>query len=248
MIDVVALVDLDDTLFQTLRKRPADVPEAALSTMAVDRAGAPLGFATPRQASFLRWLVQGARLVPVTARSLEALRRVKLSYAEAICAHGGLILDENGEPDAEWHAEMAAAGKRCVGTLERLADEARARAAATGVALHVRVLGERGTPLYLVLKSPTSEEAALHQVVDGLETPAGWRRHLNGNNVAYLPPHLGKAHAVERLLRTLRPRFPYAAFVGVGDSHTDADFMALCDFALTPCGSQLAGALFARVS
>ena len=38
----IALVDLDDTLFQTLRKCPADVPRERLTVMAVARDGAPV--------------------------------------------------------------------------------------------------------------------------------------------------------------------------------------------------------------
>ena len=66
------------------------------------RDGAPLSYATPRQMDFLAWLAEMAFVVPVTARSRDALDRVRIRYDAAICAHGGLILDADGTPDAAW--------------------------------------------------------------------------------------------------------------------------------------------------
>ncbi len=60
-----------------------------------------------------------------------------------------------------------------------------------------------------------------------------------------MPPFLGKAHAVARLLPRLRQAHPEAPILGFGDSLTDAPFMALCDYAVTPTGSQLAARLLA---
>jgi hypothetical protein len=237
----IVLVDLDDTLFQTLRKRPSDVPEDALSPLAFDREGAPLSFATPSQTKFLQWLSQDALVVPVTARSREALSRVRIAYSAAICAHGGVLLDEDGSPDAAWSAEMAAAAEPVVATLRQLAEHARASARESGCTLEPRILEEDGVALYLVLKHPEADEAALSRVANAVErrTPAGWTIHRNGNNVAFLPPHLGKHHAVARLLPRLRRRCPDSPVIGVGDSTTDAAFMSLCDWAMTPRGSQL---------
>ena len=72
--------------------------------------------------------------------------------------------------------------------------------------------------------------------------PANWTLHRNGNNVAFMPPFLGKDRAVASFLPALRDRFPTAPVIGIGDSLTDAPYMALCDFAMTPAGSQLARA------
>ena len=72
--------------------------------------------------------------------------------------------------------------------------------------------------------------------------------HRNGNNAAFLPPFLGKEHAVAYLLPELRRRHPDAPVIGIGDSLTDAPFMQLCDFAMMPAGSQLAAAAFARAA
>ena len=237
----VVLVDLDDTLFQTLLKRPADVPEHALTPAAAGRDGAALSFSTPRQVRFLQWLSQEALVIPVTARSRDALSRVRIPHTFAVCAHGGVLLDHSGSPDAQWAAKMAAAAASTQDTLEALSEHARQAVAESGCGTEPRILTEDGVALYLVLKHPKADETALARAADAVATqvPAGWTVHRNGNNAAFLPPHLGKHHAVARLLPKLRERHPEAPLVGVGDSITDAPFMALCDWAMTPRGSQL---------
>ena len=87
MIRAIALVDLDDTLFQTLRKCPPDVPADRLTPLGFARDGSPLSYATPRQMQFLEWLAETTHLVPVTARSLDALRRARIPFRAAVCAH-----------------------------------------------------------------------------------------------------------------------------------------------------------------
>jgi hypothetical protein len=237
----IALVDLDDTLFQTLRKCPPDVPEGALTPLGFARDGSPLSYATPRQMSFIAWLSETALLVPVTARSRDALERVRIGFDAAICAHGGMVLARDGRPEPEWERHIADAAAPHADLLAQLAE--RARDAEPG--LSVRILTEDGGPgLYLLLKHPGWDEAALGRGVDALRphVPADWTIHRNGNNAAFLPPYLGKRHAVAWLLPRLRALHPDAPVIGIGDSLTDAPFMALCDYAMMPTGSQLSAA------
>jgi hypothetical protein len=246
MSRVIALVDLDDTLFQTRRKCPPHFSDEALTPLGFARDGSALSFATPQQMSFLDWLAETAHLVPVTARSLDAFRRVRLRHTGAICAHGGLILDEAGRPDADWHSSMAAHAHGHAPALNALSAAIAERASAAREPIAVRVLAEAELPLYVLAKHVGADAEALHALVDAAvpDLPPGWTRHSNGNNVALLPPFLGKQHAVGHLLPPLRARFPDAAVIGIGDSRTDAPFMALCDFAMLPTGSQLAERLF----
>lgn len=244
MTRVIALVDLDDTLFQTRRKCPADVDEGRLAPMGYARDDSPLSFATPRQMNFLQWLGETTRLIPVTARSLDALRRVRLPHGAAICAHGGVMLRDCGTPDPDWANRMRVAAAEVAPVLAGLV-EAIARAAGTEP-VSVRILTEADTPLYVLAKHDSADEAALSAVLDAAvpEPPAGWTVHRNGNNAAYLPPHLGKEKAVAALLPRLRAEHPDATVIGIGDSLTDAPFMSLCDFAVLPARSQLAEKLF----
>lgn len=246
----IALVDLDDTLFQSLRKCPPDVPAAALSALGFARDGAPLGYATPRQMNFLAWLAEMALVVPVTARSREALDRVRIPYDAAICAHGGLILASDGTPDAAWSAHIAREAAPYRSVLAELVEAARAAAGERRIALRARVLSEAGTGLYVLLKHEDGDEVALGQVLDAIVplVPKGWTVHRNGNNAALMPPFLGKAHAAKALLARLRAQHPAAAVIGVGDSVTDAPFMLLCDYAMMPSGSQLGAATLARLA
>lgn len=237
----IALVDLDDTLFQTRRKCPPDLADDRLTPLGYARDGSPLSYATPRQLAFLTWLAETTHLVPVTARSLDALRRVRIPFTAAICAHGGVVLDDTGAPDAGWAARMQASAAGDRATLDALA----AAVAAASADLNVRVLTEGDTPLYVLAKHADADDAALFAAVDAAvpALPPGWTDHRNGNNVALMPPWLGKAKAVAHILPALRERFPDVPAIGIGDSMTDAPFMALCDFAMLPTGSQLAGAV-----
>lgn len=238
MTRAIALVDLDDTLFQTIGKCPDDIPADALTALGFARDGSALSYATPRQMRFLGWLAETTHLVPVTARSLDALRRVRIDFAAAVCAHGGVVLGEDGAPDATWDAIVAERAARHAPELERLADLVRAENAA----LSVRVLTEGVVPLYVLVKHPDWDDTALHAAVDRVvpHIGTGWTIHRNGNNVALMPPFLGKAHAVAHILPGLRARFADAPVIGIGDSLTDAPFMALCDYAMMPTRSQLA--------
>ncbi len=246
MSRIIALVDLDDTLFQSRRKWPADVPEDRLTPLGFAADGALLGFATPRQLGLLSWLSKTTLVVPVTARSLAALRRVRMRFGAAICAHGGLVLDENGIPDPNWSRRIHAEAQRDAEQLRLYAEAIASAAGDQGAAVRGRVLAEDQVPLYVVAKHDGGDEVALHALVTAAvpELPAGWTRHVNGNNVALLPPWLGKQHAVRYLLDRLRVEAPDATVIGIGDSHTDAAFMHLCDFAMLPTRSQLAERLF----
>ena len=238
----IAFVDLDDTLFQTIRKCPADVEHAALTPLGYLKDGSPLSYATPRQMSLIAWLTETTQFVPVTARGLDALRRVRIPFVAAVCAHGGVVLGDDGAADPAWAAHVAAQALTHAPMLAALAEAVTREAAALGLTLAVRVLSEGPVGLYVLVKHPAANDAQLNAAVDAMvgEVPPGWTVHRNGNNIAIMPPYLGKAHAVAHILPGLRRRFPDAATLGIGDSLTDAPFMALCDFAMTPAGSQIA--------
>ena len=240
----IALVDLDDTLFQTLRKCPPDVPAERLVPLGFARDGEPLSYATPRQMNLIQWLSDSAWLVPVTARSRDALMRARVPFTAAVCAHGGVIIGEDGEPDPEWQAYAESQSATLQPMLAILRDRVIAQAESLGTALRVRVLNEGELGLYVLAKHEGTDEEALHAAVDAMahQVPLGWTIHRNGNNAAIMPPWLGKHHAVAALLPKLRAAHPDAPVIGIGDSLTDAPYMALCDYAMMPRGSQLAAA------
>lgn len=250
----IVLFDIDDTVMQTPRKCPSDVPAEALEPMGFGKDGKPISYSTPQQVAFVRWMQQNALMVAVTARSVETLLRTRLGFDMAVASHGGTILMEP-RPDKgqratispEWHEIMRQKLMPFATLLQQVVDEVGEAADQMGIKVRPRIIEELGVAQYVVVKHGSAEPddaelfRACKPMMDAI--PEGWTVHVNGNNVAFMPPGLGKEHAVAWLLPQIRQRLPGLPVIGVGDSFTDAPFMALCDFAMTPTGSQLASRL-----
>lgn len=252
--NAIALVDLDDTLFQTLRKCPSDLHLNALTPMAFSADGKPISYATPAQMNLIRWLEETTLFVPVTARSTNALYRTELKFDLAVAAHGAVILNRDGQNkpadasrDMSWHNAMESALGPHLAALQALEASILAFAKVSNLRVRTQIVTEHALAIYLVVK---------HQDADGNDPDLmaatepfrvalhdGWTLHMNGNNVAFMPPGLGKASAVAELLTRLRQAHPGLPVIGAGDSHTDLPFMRLCDFMLTPPNSQIALAM-----
>lgn len=240
----VVFVDLDDTLFQTQRKNlHAD------RLAAVDRNGNPLSFRCGRQEAFLDWLAKDAVVVPVTGRSVDAFLRVTLPLGlPAICSFGGVILDADGKPEPEWHGRITGAADETAAVMEGMLGTVANAAVGLGMDVRHRIIHDAGLPLYISVKHNTGDGGAMARLAVAVSpaVPEGWTLHLNGHNMALLPPFLGKAPAVAFFLERFVAGEPVLT-VGVGDSLTDVGFMELCDYAIAPTKSQIVSALSWRL-
>lgn len=231
------LTDCDDTLFMTARKiKDADISECEIASTLVD--GSPSGYRTPRLQA-LRTLMENGDVVPVTARSRDVLGRCEVPQAPAICSNGGVIVLADGTVDPEWHAHIVSnVGD---GSMIRAVHENAAGLAGGG--FRHWVVEEEGVPLYIVLKSNASDEKEVARLAtdidDGHTLPDGWRIHVNGNNLALMPPWISKRSAARHLLASVRAQQPHRLVIGVGDSVSDLGFMEECDFSMHPAGSQI---------
>src|SRR5687768_4814356 len=70
----IAFVDLDDTLFSSLRKQPPQ--PSGLEPAALLRNGELISWSNPAQRALLAFLQASAEVIPVTARNVGAFRRV----------------------------------------------------------------------------------------------------------------------------------------------------------------------------
>ncbi|MBB6098636.1 hydroxymethylpyrimidine pyrophosphatase-like HAD family hydrolase [Deinobacterium chartae] len=246
----VAFVDLDDTLFQT---RPKCPPGEELRCAALGRDGQPLSFMTARQQHFLEHLLRGALVVPVTGRDRDAFGRVQLRLeGHAVLDHGATLLDPGGRENPEWAARTRAALEAVKSDLDALLAACLDFCLEHGLGITPRVLEREGYPVYLLLRHPRrypdTDLVALERVrrfvvarVEALYA-ARLRVIANGNNITVLPRAVSKERAVAFLMERLRAEHGELFTLGVGDSISDFGFMSLCDFAVTPQGSQIARA------
>ncbi|WP_439850558.1 trehalose phosphatase [Pseudomonas syringae] len=234
-------VDLDDTLFQTARKTPADI-EKHVATL--DVSGNANGYMTNVQKSFAHWLLAHSDVVPVTARSVEAYSRVKLPFtAGAICSHGGVILDVMGRLDPAWNEQMKLTLAVYQSRLPELSAVTLAIGQEMGFSLRGWVVEEAQLFHYVVTKHNESDDGILTQVLAEVQARGlldDMHVHGNGNNLAFLPEGLAKRYAVQEWLRRDKAINGERPVLGFGDSITDLGFMDECHWWATPARSQLA--------
>ncbi|WP_426202253.1 trehalose phosphatase [Pseudomonas sp. TWP3-1] len=237
----LALVDLDDTLFQTARKMPEGTPRHPAT---FDIEGQPNGYMNPVQKTLVEWLLSSTDVVPVTARSVEAFSRVKLPFDKgAVCSHGGVILGADGKIDEQWQAHMTVILADFQSRLPDLSAATLAIGKELGISLRGWVVEEENLRHYVVTKHNESNDEVLQTVLAEVQARGlleGMHIHGNSNNLAFLPAGLSKRVAVEELLRRDREINGERPVLGFGDSITDLGFMDACHMWATPSRSQLA--------
>lgn len=254
IIKPYALMDLDDTLFQTQRKIDTwKVPTAAaehLVCATVNKQGEPLSFMSQRQTSFFNWLFASTELIVVTARDTSEIQRVKLPFDSwQILTHGAVILMPNGEPLSDWQqlmSEQLCPVQDNLNQLNQLISEYNSQnnngRHDLVLTMHTDYFNTKELAIYLAIKHAKKDHQALEVLAKKLPTliPDFDRHfyvHVNANNLAILPHAIHKQHAVQFLLDHhldhARPSF------GFGDSLADLPFLQLLDWYGMPSRGQL---------
>lgn len=234
--------DLDDTLFQSHKKCPPGTP---LTPAAYLKDGSAHSFLTPAQESVLGLFRREMEVIPVTARNADAYARVRLGFTNgAVVNYGGVILDPDGTPEAEWLDRSRTLAGQTLSELNAIMATLGEWALAVGAKLRIRIIEDFGVPFYVCAKSEEGDETALDPIE--AQARAQWGGpdatvavHRNGNNFSVLPAWLDKRHAVEHLSERLRATHGEIVTFGMGDSLSDLAFMTSCDYALVPQRSQI---------
>lgn len=248
---VVIFTDLDDTLFSSVRKQE---PAEDLEPQAWLQDGSPISFSSRKQRALQHWMNLSSCVIPVTARSLGAFRRVDLRFGSyAVLSHGACVLCPDGSLDPLWSAQVQTLLQDAAPALQDALDAFRESPQARSGALQLRMIEEQGASLYALVKHAKGDSAVIAELAEQVARPwlqrhPGFCLHLNDNNLALIPPGIGKAHAMRHVSALLRAELGEFMSVGMGDSLTDMQFMLECDYALLPGRSQLAAALKQRLA
>jgi hydroxymethylpyrimidine pyrophosphatase-like HAD family hydrolase len=237
-------VDLDDTLFQT----PIKVPNAQdLEPVAYLKSGDPISYTTAKQRELFALFNRNMTLIPTTARNHNALSRVDLPFQSyAIIDFGGVVLKPDGSVDEVWAGIMQAEMAQALDGLNAAMSIIDDYTASKGLKARARLVEDCGTPFYIVVKDPDKQAGNLEHIEREALLP--WLAstnqnlcvHRNANNLAILPNTLNKARAVAYIRQLLEAEHGEIITFGMGDSTSDARFMASCDYTIIPKGTQLA--------
>lgn len=256
-----ALMDLDDTLFQTQRKIDAwKLPTAESENLVcatVNKKGEPLSFMSQRQATFFNWLLASTDLIVVTARDRSEIKRVKLPFNSwQVLTHGAVILMSDGQLLSAWQQHMYDTLAPMQERLHQLSELIKPHSDSNNGAHDSLVLtphidsfqngsGDGSTnelTIYLAIKHAQKDHQILADLAKQLpvlipDFDKHFYVHVNANNLAILPHGVHKRHAVAFLLNNhldgQRPSF------GFGDSMADLPFLQLLDWYGMPNHGQL---------
>ena len=255
IIKPYALMDLDDTLFQTQRKIDAwQVPTAEpeyLICATVNKQNEPLSFMSQRQATFFNWLLNSTELIVVTARDRSEIKRVKLPFDNwQVLTHGAIILTADGQLLSAWQQHMTSKLAPLQDKLNQLselfASHSKSEQSHLVFTPHVDSFNNGSVneelTIYLAIKHAQKDHQALVELAKKLPTlirdfEQDFYVHVNANNLAILPHAVHKRHAVQFLLDNhldhQRPSF------GFGDSLADLPFLQLLDWYGMPSRGQM---------
>ncbi|MBC6443555.1 MAG: hypothetical protein GDA53_10720 [Rhodobacteraceae bacterium] len=233
----IVFADLDDTLFQTMRKMSGPAHARRLAARA---ANGSHSYMTEAQAATVRWLLDSTRLIPTTARSSEVLAQATIRFTDyKICSNGGAIITPDGAHDRTWAARTAGISARHAPAFSALQDAVSALVQRD--ALRCWLVCEAQIPVYFVAKISVGTPRTVLDEAEWLcraRVGTDLVFHRNGRNLSFTPKGLAKSDAVKELLRRL-PDTDRRPIWGMGDSISDLPFMRLCQMMVAPANSQI---------
>jgi hydroxymethylpyrimidine pyrophosphatase-like HAD family hydrolase len=242
-MELFVFLDLDDTIFQTRRKCP---PDKALIPAALGKDGSAISFSTSKQVRLFNLLHDKTRLIPTTARNLNAFLLTNIKkFDYAIINHGGIILNSDQTVQQDWFNQIKTQIQPVLHQLQLLHHDMEKEAVKKNIPLKIRLIEDLGITFYLSIKHEErhyqSLDSLLTEVVEPYlkEKQLDFYCHLNDNNLAVLPNFLNKAYAVSFLQKELDKKYVEYLTFGIGDSLTDMPYMQLCDYFITPSNSQI---------
>lgn len=242
----ICWVDLDDTLFQSLRKTPLPHNDIA----AVDVNNQPRSVFTPRQRQWLDWLLRSTQVIPVTARDPAQFKRVNIQFRSwAITTMGAVIMKPNGQEDDQWADQIVPGAQLRQYALRNLAAYATTLARPMREPISVRLVTHYDDVAFmLVIKTPNrlttrSLHLQLQKHLEHNQPHHRWHIWQHDRQITIHHQDLTKRHAVEYLLERLRAIHGDVPTMGFGDALSDYGFMSLCDWRGVPANSALDQAL-----
>ena len=243
-------LDLDDTVFQTARKC-ASLKQTIPASY--NLAGEPSSYFLPKQRRLLKTLNEQWQIIPTTARTQASYARVNLGIPcteGAILNHGATILTAEGEEDKQWRAQIAAPLSALSNDLLEIKHTVERYALIQNIEVLVRITTESELDYYVEVRHKQADFAQLEHLLQDYIQPlvaesGDFNVYLNSNSLTILPRCINKAHAVAYRIQILEQEHGEILTMGMGDSLSDAPFMALCDYVMTPKNTQLHEQLFA---
>lgn len=249
--DIFVFADIDDSLIQTINKLPES---CSYRPVAYSRDGSALSYISGYQDALLNLLAaSGARIIPVTGRSTEALARVGLPFNDySIASHGALVLDGNGDVLPFWRSflESTIEEEQWYDRMDHLKLKILERIESSGYSdvINVRIIEDKGFRTYISVKVRSNLDGGLVDFLDeavAFFSDTGFKSHLNGRNLAFLPSYASKKMAVIFLKDELAIH-PENLTIGLGDSISDLGFMSECHYKLTPTSGQISKQLVTK--
>ncbi|WP_163833235.1 HAD family hydrolase [Spartinivicinus ruber] len=246
-MSLVVFTDIDDTLIQTERKC---VGNDKLHPGAVDRNGQVISFYTEKQHKLISLLSDGV-LIPVTGRNYAALCRTQLTFShEAVINHGALILNHDCTIDEGWLQLIEFEVDPWQEQLVEWVRQVQQVIDHEQLPLRTNVITDFDISCYVSIKVDNQANKIedfyplLKPVIEQVNARQEARIHINGRNMALLPPYASKAKAVNYLKQKYQSLNNHTLFVGAGDSLSDIAFMKACDYLVVPQNSQITDSAF----
>ena len=238
---VVVLTDLDDSLFQTLRKIPKDTD---FKPVAFDKNKEPLSYMSHPQSLLWDMLLNySSDIIPITGRNLDALNRVQLPFGTyRSVSHGSIVLNKDNKLCEDYWFDYLNIDsdqlKQICQKNHKLNEYISFLIEKNKLNLRTKLITEYGFSQYVSIKGDKEDLEFISKNICNTTLLKKFRFHLNDKNMAYIPSIFCKKKAAIYILNKLNVDSNDLVLT-IGDSISDLNMMCTGFYAILPTKSQI---------